>query len=151
MQLNCYSNPEFVALRYARSLCGKTIENAKKRVLVAVNLLLFNKSVRKKLITVQNGHCSIKLYCYSIPEFAALRYARSQSGKTIEKAEKRVFVAVNGILFSKMVSNKFITMANIFTNISLCCKAIPEYVASRWATFWNQKSIENAKNVISTL
>ena len=36
-------------------------------------------------------------------------------------------------------------MANIFTNISLCCKAIPEFVASRWATFWNQKSIENAK------
>ena len=124
MQLNCYSNPEFVVLRYARSLSGKTIENAKKRVLVAVNVILFNKSVSNKFITVQNVHCSMYLYCYRNPEFVALRYARSLSGKTIENAKNRVFVAVNGILFSKMVSNKFITMANIFTNISLCCKAI---------------------------
>ena len=84
---------------------------------------------------MQNVHCSMYLYCYSNPEFVALRYARSLSGKTIENAKKRVFVAVNGILLSKMVSIKFITMANIFTNISLCCKAIPEFVASRWATF----------------
>ena len=56
---------------------------------------------------------SMLISSYSIPEFVALRYARTLSGKTIGKAKKRIYVAVNGILFTKSVSNKFKTMQKI--------------------------------------
>ena len=89
--------------------------------------------------------------CYSLPKFVALKQATFRVKKSIENAKERVEDPVNDVLYSKMVSNKFITVANIFTNISLCYKAMPEFVASRWATFWNQKSIENAKERVWVL
>ena len=51
--------------------------------------------------------------------------------KPIENARKRVFDAVNPVLFSKTVSNKFITVQDIVFIILLYCNSIPEFVASR--------------------
>ena len=71
MLLRCNSIPEFVALRYARFRVQKSIENTRKRVLNAVNRLLFNKTISNIFITVQNIVPNVLLYCNSIPEFVA--------------------------------------------------------------------------------
>ena len=36
---------------------------------------------------------------------------------------------VNDVLFSKTVSNKFITVENVDLNMTIRCQAIPEFVA----------------------
>ena len=42
---------------------------------------------------------------------------------------KRVLDAVNLVLFSKTVSNKFITVKDVVFIILLYCNSIPEFVA----------------------
>ena len=65
----------------------------------------------------------------------------------IDRKRKRTCLGpVNGVLFSKTESSKFITVQNVVLNMLISCKAISEFVASRWATFRNQKSIENPKH-----
>ena len=49
--------------------------------------------------------------------------------KPIENGRKRVFAAVNPVLFSKTVSYKFITVQDIVFIILLYCNSIPEFVA----------------------
>ena len=61
----------FIALRWTRFRVQKSIENARKRVLDAVNLDLFIKTVSNKFITMQDIVFIILLYCNSIPEFVA--------------------------------------------------------------------------------
>ena len=98
-------------------------------VLDAVNGVLFRKTVSNKFITMHNVASNMLLPCNSIPEFVALRYARFRVQKSIENARKCVLVAVNLVLFSKTVSNKFTTVQNIVSNILLSCNGIPEFVA----------------------
>ena len=71
----------------------------------------------------------ILLYCNDIPEFVASRYTRFRVQKSIENAKKRVLDAVNRVLFSKMVSKKFITVQNIVFIILLYCNSTPEFFA----------------------
>ena len=73
--------------------------------------------VKDKFMTVQNVVFNMLISCYSIPEFVALRYSRSLSGKTIENAKKRVLLAMNGVLFTKSVSNKFKSMQKFHSNM----------------------------------
>ena len=47
----------------------------------------------------------------------------------MENAGKRVLDAVNRVLFSKTVSNKFITAQAIVFIILLYCNSFPEFVA----------------------
>ena len=70
--------------------------------------------------------------CYKAnPEFVAARWATFWNQKSIENAKKRDFDAVNGVLFHKKVSNKFITVQNFVSNLLLSCYSIPEFVASK--------------------
>ena len=100
-------------------------------VLDAVKGVLFRKAVSNKFIIVQNVASNMLLRCNSIPEFVASRYTRFRVQKSIETARKRVLDAVNRVLFSKTVSNKFITEHNIVSNMLLRCNSIPEFVASK--------------------
>ena len=65
--------------------------------------------------------------------------------KIDRKRKKRDFDAVNGVLFHKTVSNRFITVENVVFNILISCQAIPEFVALKWATFRVKESIANVK------
>ena len=49
--------------------------------------------------------------------------------KIDQKPKNRILDAVNGVLFSKTVSNKFITVQDVVSSMLLCCKSIPEFVA----------------------
>ena len=100
-------------------------------VLDAVNGVLFRKTVSNKFITVQNVASNMLLSCNSIPEFVALRYARFRVQKSTKNARKLVLDSVNLVLFSKTVSNKFITVQDVVFIILLYCNNIPEFVASR--------------------
>ena len=57
----------------------------------------------------------------SIPEFVASTYARFRVQKSTKSARKRVLDAVNRVLFSKTVSNKFITRQHVVFIILLYC------------------------------
>ena len=59
-----------------------------------------------------------------------------------------VLDAVNLVLFSKRVSNKFITVQDVASNILLRCNSIPEFVALRYARFRVQKSTKNARKCV---
>ena len=117
--LYCNRIPEFVASRYPRFQVQKSIENARKRVLDAVNRVLFSKTVCNKFITVQDVVSNMLLCCNRIPEFVASRYPRFRVQKSIENARKRVLDAVNRVLFSRTVSNKFITVQDIYPSRGL--------------------------------
>ena len=58
---------------------------------------------------------------YSISDFVALKYATIRVQKSIENAKKRVEVPLTDVLFSKSVSNKFITMQNVVLIMLLSC------------------------------
>ena len=64
---------------------------------------------------------NILLSCKAILEFVASRWATFWNQKSIENVEKRDFDAVNGVLFHKKGSNKFITVQNVVFNILLSC------------------------------
>ena len=69
------------------------------------------------------------LCCNSIPEFVTLRQAKFGVQKSIKNTKKRVLDAVNRVLFSKIISNKFTTVQDVISNMLLCCNSIPEFVA----------------------
>ena len=95
MLLCCNSISEFVASRYVRFRVQKAIENARKRVLSAVNRFLFSKMISNEFTTVYDIVFDMLLYCNNISEYVAARYARFRVQKTIENARKRVLDAVN--------------------------------------------------------
>ena len=138
---------------YSRICCSKigyvsrkkSIENGKKRVEDTVNGVLLCKTVSNKFIPVQNVRFNIMLSCYSISEFVALKYARFRFQKSIENERKRVEDPITDNLFSKSVSNKFITVQNVIINMVISCYSIPEFVALKYARFRVQKSIENER------
>ena len=72
---------------------------------------------------------NILLSCYSISEFVALKYATFRVQKSIEKAKKRVEDPLTAVLFSKSVSNKFITVQNVVFNMLIRYYRIQEFVA----------------------
>ena len=80
-------------------------------------------------ITIENIFTNISLCCKAIPEIVASRWTTFWNQKSIENAKKRDFDSVNGVLFHKTVSNKFITVQNVVFNILLSCYSIPEFVA----------------------
>ena len=72
-------------------------------------------------------------YCYIPTVFLNLLLKdRLVSGPKIDqKPKNRVLDAVNDVLFSKTISNKFTTVHNIVFNMVLCYKSIHEFVASK--------------------
>ena len=107
----------------------KSIENAKKRVEVPLTDVLFSKSVSNKFITMQNVVFNMLISCYSIPECVASKYATFRVQKFIDNAKKHVEDAVTDVLFRTPVSNKFINVQNVVSNMLLSCYSIPEFVA----------------------
>ena len=95
----------------------------------AVNRVLFSKIISNKFTTVQDVVSNMLLCCNSIPEFVALRQARFGVQKSIKNTKKRVLDAVNRVLFSKIITNKFTTVQDVISNMLLCCNSIPEFVA----------------------
>ena len=105
------------------------MDNAKKRFEDPVTDVLFSKSVSNKFITVQNVVFNMLLSSYSIPEIVASKQGTFRVKKSINNAKKRVEDPVNDGLFSKSVSNIFITMETVPFSILLSFYSIPEFVA----------------------
>ena len=60
-----------------------------------------------------------------------------------KRQKKKRFGVVNVVLFSKSMSNIFITVQKVTINIFLICKTIPEFVALGQARSQSRKTIEN--------
>ena len=126
-------------------------KNERKRFLDSVNLVLFSKTVSNKFITVQDVVFIILLYCNSIPEFVASRYARFRVQKSIENARKRFLEAENSLLFSKTISKKFTTVYSIVSNMLLPYNSIPEFIASNRLGLECKNHPKTQENVFWTL
>ena len=84
-------------------------------------------------------------YVVKYSRICCFKIGQVSSPKIGLKPKNRVLDAVNDVLFSKIISNKFTTVHNIVFNMFLCCNSIPKFVASRYARFRVQKSTKNAR------
>ena len=78
---------------------------------------------------MQNVVFNTLLCSNCIPPFVASRLASFLVQKLIDNTRIRVLDALNHILFSETVNNKFITMQNVVFNTLLCCNSISQFVS----------------------